>query len=275
MRWKQIIEAPVADLATVGDLNSPGTFRPEDLKKFRDPEWHVRVRRVLERCPVVLNLCFVNGDEQKRVKRSGATWIDRIYPHDLEKSKNGSQSYIGINSALWAKSVLGDQLPKGYEQAVNVLLFHNEGTNRVGLTPWIVAHRIGHAFYEDTQREVMRPSMEMGREADKVVRDLVNTMNRAGALKELPLTASAYDIVLTVAKMVSPFRTARNGNLTTAGEWVIELFAQFMTSGAVTFIRPEVEDRAALERWLSRAEKDLNEIFLRTLKMGEGKFVCL
>jgi hypothetical protein len=227
-----VTEAPVADMGFSGDLNNPGSYREDDLKKIRSPEWRARVVKILEKAPVDIGLYFVNGPAEKRLDFSTPT-----YKLDIDLST--ASTYVGIQSKDWARRVMGGKLPTGYETRVNVILAQNEGTDRVGLTPWLVAHRIGHCFFENNNRPENR---ELRSTTTYLMTSLISFCHRLEVLFSAKGLVSEKENdsdqrIRNVIKLISPFRSARAGTLRDNGEYLVELFAQFLTSGRVTFNR--------------------------------------
>jgi hypothetical protein len=239
MRFRDLKEAPIADMGYRGDLETAGSFRDEDLKKMRHPVWNERVKKIFSKTEHEIGLYFVNGPAERRV--------DFNLPggHKSEIKLDRARDYVGLHAPGWADKVLGG-LPEGYQGRLNVILMQNEGTDRVGLTPWIVAHRIGHCFLETNERTENRILIGQGNAASQIMQSLINTMERvfeqAGLIKREPRSfPSATERLNAVAKLISPFRTARTGNIRDTGEYCVELFAQYLVAGRVWFNRFEID----------------------------------
>ena len=229
MRYRDLIEAPIADIDFHGDMNTPGTFRKDDLKKFNDPAWKERVLKLFRNAPVDIYLHIINGDDQGRITRRGPTWTDKVYTNDVSK-------YVGIQSARWAESIIG---PVETEGRITVLLFQNEGGARVGLTPWMVGHRIAHCFVERNDREMNDRLRYLSRTLISTLTRLVNALI---PLMGLPLIDLGSEKVAEIAKHLSTFRSARTENLNNSGEYLVELFTEYLIKGKVEFQREWVGD---------------------------------
>jgi hypothetical protein len=132
MRWKEINEAPLADFGTYGDLDTEGSFRSGDLKAMQNPKWIEKVDNYLKKCPRDINLYLVN--------------------------KAGNRDFLlisertGVQPIQVVEQIIGKKVPNS-EQSITVVLMHNEGAERIALTPWIVAHRIAHALLTPSSRQ--------------------------------------------------------------------------------------------------------------------------
>ncbi len=62
--------------------------------------------------------------------------------------------------------------------------------------------------------------------------------------------------LLDLAKIISPFRTARTGNLRNEGEYMVELMAQYLIEGGVTFNYPVVDVPHGNEKQYDRTEQE-------------------
>lgn len=243
MRYREITEAPITDMSFHGDLETAGSFRASDLKMMRSQVWNGRVVKAFEKCPYDIGLYFVNGPEMGKIDFSTPLFKSTV-------RTTRAYEYVGLHAPGWARIVLGGKLPEGWENRVNVILTQNEGADRVGLTPWMVAHRMGHCFLESNGRPENRVFAAYEGAASNILVSLVANME-AHLLKAgmIPSNYESDDSrVNKVAPFLSPFRAARDGNLRNVGEYLVELMAQFLTSGRVTFKRIEIDGPARMRR---------------------------
>lgn len=258
-----VTEAPVTDMGFYGDMETTGTFRDDDLKKIRNPEWQNRVTKILEKSPVDIGLYFLNGPEAGKLRFDSPHFKSSV---DIQSPR----TYVGLKAPGWVNIALGG-LPTGYENRVNVILASNEGGDRVGLTPWIVAHRIGHCFLESNDRAENRVFQRQGVALYNIIENFLRRLDNLFDKHKLVSTTANTDEQRSknVIKLVSPFRTARTGTIRNTGEYVVELFAQYLTSGSVTFNRINIGGRPATKRReLPEAEAEL----LNALKRKLGGF---
>ncbi len=231
MRYRDLIsEAPIADFEIAGDLDTQGSFQKDDLKKLRDPAWKERVVRLFQRSPFVINLYIVNGDPEGKIKRTGKNFIDKTNTRDIK-------SYVGIQSRAWAAEVLGHEVG---ESDISCMLFSNEGSARVGLTPWMVAHRMAHCFIETNTRYANEKLQVTANSVMLTGGSFMLAMDRYINDPKSPKYAnrdreSDEAMIAKHAAMLSNFRSARTGNLRDSGEYMVELFAQFLINGKVEF----------------------------------------
>jgi hypothetical protein len=129
---------------------------------------------------------------------------------------------------------------------VNVLFIGNYGVNKVPMTPWIMAHRLGHAiqssalgrfggqnrvreFYHwvEAEKEIERVTKEIFKEVYNF--DYRRHSGTRGYFWNDPLVARFFENIGTM-------RSARQNNLGGRPyEFLYELFAQYTTTGTIVF----------------------------------------
>lgn len=233
MKCSEIIsEMPMNSIRFHGNMDREGTFRPDDVKKFNNPKWNERVLSIFKNSPYDINLHILNGKEDKSIDFKTDHFISNLKRKDVK----------GVHVAAWVDKIIGYR-PKDYENALNVLMIFNEGDDRVGLTPWIVAHRIGHIFLDDdTKKSIHALNIQDAFE------NFIRIMTRSLDLYHLDhSTISKSELMDEIAYRTMTFKSARNRNLSRAGEALIEMFAQFLIKGELVLKkipnkRPSVND---------------------------------
>lgn len=159
-----ISEAPVDDFQFLGPKDEENTFTRSDLKRLSDPNFEVKVRSFFRNSPWNFNLYFVNGHRpghvQTLTRGRNINYIDSI---DVDVgSDDYTQNVAGLISPQKAESIIR-KLPPNHETSINMIYLNNDGDQKVGLTPWIVAHRLSHAFFINEKfmgrwrREIQNP----------------------------------------------------------------------------------------------------------------------
>lgn len=244
-------EAPLADFGTFGDLEQEGSFRGDDLRAIRSEKWLTKVQTQFNHLRHPLNVYLYNG-EGGNVQIGDATVDARSLEH-LNK-------FSGLQPLSVVQGLIG-KLPPDAENSITVILIENEGGGRVPLTPWILAHRIAHAILDGAgaRRENYDEDLDRGlRSARTMFEDIIRkTIERY--IDEEPykkgFVSNSFQNshnVAQVAKMIGTMRSARTGNLTNGGEFFVELIAQVMTQGKVTFNVPPIPDDPAYAQKLGQ-----------------------
>lgn len=119
-----IIEAPLTDYVPL-NFNKKGQFKPVDQRLIQHPTTISKAAKVFARIPYDVRLFFVNTPGLRGYRETGAKSADDI------------------------KKILGkdaDPILDGSKDAITILYIGNFGVDKVIMTPWIMAHRFGHAI---------------------------------------------------------------------------------------------------------------------------------
>jgi len=218
MRLVEFInEAPLADYQPIGDFNKPGPFRGVDKKLVPHPTNQLKTAQFFEKTPYDFRLFFSNISGTGKYSEYGKMSPDAI------------QQIFGEHAT---------QILQGSEDAVTIVFVGNKGDSKVMLTPWMMAHRIGHAIQANIRRGTSNGGTWRAAEdhffgtINNIVADYYgkkahnqfgNKMNNALA-KEY---AALFNAIGTQ-------RSSRTGQITRPYEFLYELFAQYLGTGKVT-----------------------------------------
>jgi hypothetical protein len=229
MRYKDLVEAPLQDFGVLGDTKEPGSFRADDLKAMNNPKWEAKLRNVFSKTPYNFNIYALNAPDNKH-RYSGDGWVNTL--HTGVKDYKDS---AGVYSAELFKTLFGF-VPPDYEKSISVLFTFNEGTERRPFTQWMIAHRLIHALSE-SRTKIQNPNLFLMRDIFDQVNSMIGFVEYAlDAIsgEYLPIgnhTARANAVGMLVGKT----QALRTGNLSSSGETVPELGAQYLLTGRVTF----------------------------------------
>ncbi len=262
---QDLFEMPISGIHTYGDMSKPGSFRVDDLRMVSSPQAHEKIVRVLRKAPVDIELHFVN------------------LPYPVNANYHFSDKVgIGILNPEKFNTRYGFKL-KLNKNALNLAYVENEGTDRVRMTPWIIAHRLSHIFAISTVLEDEWHTMW-----DK----LRQVMRHISWRFHLP-SGRTVDVDL-LAYAFGTTSICREGRLTQPAEWFHECFAQFCVTGEVRFnSASNVSMRINVGKmWPSEVKMDVNDIsffdnklknlsvylmseFSKLLTQGVGKLLVL
>ena len=157
----------------------------------------------------------------------------------LRSSMARKQVEVGEVKPDWVKENLGiDIEPK--ESAITVIFTQNTGAEKIPMTAWTIAHRLGHAIRRDKifeqyfAKEIMKDFRELLKEVYGI--DKKYSYAPGGGygggygnsqIDEKDLRALAH--------AVGTMRSARQNNLRNFFEFVYELVAQWIITGNVKF----------------------------------------
>lgn len=243
MRWKEITEAPIADFGTYGDMSQEGSFRANDLRAMSNPKWQAKVHRMFAKTEFPINLYLKNAPNDRTTL---GLFGNPNTEHSSYRDLSGIRNWSGIRTREEIEKLLDRKfMPAEYEQAITVVLIENEGDDRVALTPWMVAHRIAHAFLLDHGRDQHYDLTNLASRIFQYYNQLVHVfdtrLQQAGIADYMDLLDKFEDAGKGRAKdyAISAYLGKTKGmkNLSNPGEFLVECFAQFMVQGAVSINR--------------------------------------
>lgn len=226
MRAKEFIdvnhdvnEMALTQFTPIGDFKKPGPFRAVDRRLVPHPTNQLKTAKFFEKTPYDFRLFFSNIPGTGRYSETG--------PVD-------SASLQKMFGDDYASQMLQDS-----EDAITVVFVGNSGADKVMMTPWVMAHRFGHAIQAGNRGGKWGVWLE----AEKHFFNSVNSMlaecygkvdnnpyyrNRNDAMKN-DLTAE-YNALFNA---IGTQRSSRTGQIKRPYEFLYELFAQYLKFGKV------------------------------------------
>lgn len=223
-------EMPVDVHARIGDFTKGKSFdSPADRHLVTDPTAIQKVRDFFKNTSVDFDFYFVNtkpeiarkfGDKGREVKASN---VFDAYPEGLGISQN--------------------QLENGRidNDKITIFFVSNYGNRKIPMTPWIIAHRIGHAmrgeFYFEQYTEWLEKQFD-------IVLDYYSVTPPSKGMMNNPTTTPAYYSELRKFELargrlfhvIGTMKSARDQRLHKRPyEFYLELFAQYLKTGQVKF----------------------------------------
>lgn len=221
MRLHELLtEAPIDNYDTIGDFSKNSSFRNEtDRKLVTSPGAIRRTKRKFENTDYDINMLFINSP------------------------KANNHTEVGMVEPEWVKTNLGDEAYEKVLQyldgdAVNVIFTNNKGDKRIPMTPWIIAHRMGHVLSRRELSYASRRQIQSYEESEKMIVETFTTILRQGYGFRKSHRSGASLIndrtsqigMIKLAQEVCTFRSAREKIIRDWFEITNELFAQFLTT---------------------------------------------
>jgi hypothetical protein len=189
-------------------------MRADDIGIVTNQKAQVKIRRVLEKAPLPINLVFVNHPHAYSDPENIGDPDRSLVGGHMQNFKRAS----GTMSEEQFYATYGVAL-KNEPGSLTAVFAFNEGTDRMPLTPWLIAHRLCHLVEEayGSGKGGMAPIMV----------DLQNRWSQLG-----------YDAVGTTSIQeflcdIGTTKTCRDGTLVNIGEFVAECFAQYLITGRI------------------------------------------
>ena len=219
LKESTVDEMALATYQPMGDFTKTGPFRGVDKRLVPHPKNQLKAQKFFEKTPYDFRLFFSNIPGTGRYSEYG--------PMDPQQ----------------IQQVFGDQAQQiidGSEDAITVVYVGNKGDSKVMLTPWLMAHRFGHAIQAGIRKN---NGWSAWAEAEKHFFTSVNTMLEEyyGKIKsQTPGVTSKVNYNLTpeynaLFNAIGTQRSSRSGEIKRPYEFLYELFAQYLGTGNVTF----------------------------------------
>ena len=224
-----IIENTVDEMALkqftpMGDFNKPGPFKGVDKRLVPHPTNQLKTARFFEKTPYDFRLFFSNIPGTGKYSETGP-----VTPQQLQQMF-GEQAQPIID---------------GSEDAITVVFVGNTGDSKVMMTPWIMAHRFGHAIQAGVRKNNRWSAWG---EAEKHFFTAVNTMlaeyygkadrgasSYMGRPKTEQMNPSLSPEYNALFNAIGTQRSSRSGEIKRPYEFLYELFAQYLGTGNITF----------------------------------------
>jgi hypothetical protein len=276
---QDVAEAPLADYVPMGDFNKPGPFRGADKKLVPHPVNQLKAQRFFEKTPYNFRLFFSNIPG------------------------TGRYSEYGVMDPDTVKIIFGDageQIVAGHEDAITVVYVGNSGDSKVMLTPWMMAHRLGHAMQSGTRGRSnnQQHPWKAGEDhffgqVNSMLEEYYGKSGQRGGNLKAELTPE-YNALFNA---IGTQRSSRSGEIRRPYEFLYEIFAQYLGTGTVTFnalpanlgygrkawgnpsrylnINPEYRDEAARKQATEVLSYDMELMFNDALSNAEGKILVM
>ena len=211
-------EMALSTYKTMGDFSKPGPFTGADKKLVPHPKNIEKATQFFEQTPFDFRLFF------SHLKGTG------------KYSEHGPMSPDQIRQVFGKDS---EEIINGSEDAITVVYVGNKGDAKVMLTPWMMAHRFGHAI--NAGAGVRNKNWTAWGEAENYFFQTVNsfleehygkvpTTKPPGRNMLFQLT-SEYNALFNA---MGTQRSSKSGQIRRPYEFLYELFAQYLGTGKVT-----------------------------------------
>jgi hypothetical protein len=239
---QSLFEAPIGNIDYHGAM-TPASLRADDIGIVNSLKWRVKVKRVLEKAPVMINLVFLNHERQYQ-----GGWDEIGDPNRrLVATRHMGQSdrASGIMATGEVERIYGVDIPADPHALTAVFAF-NEGDERWPFTPWMIAHRLAHLVEE-----------AYGRRGGGLRPLLVDIQDKWRDL--------GYDVVKTASiehliQDIGTTKAARDGKLNNLGEFINECFAQYLVTGNIRL-------NPVTENMIAKASPNTRRLYPKLAKM--------
>jgi len=228
-------EVPIGDIEHVGDFSKNSSFRhSRDRAIITHPASIQNIRKKFGNVKQNINLIFVNTPAGNKITEWGEVSAPDVETH---LGKEVSEKLNRIHK----------------DNTITVIFTNNKGEQRFSMTPWIIAHRMMHAFARKDGTTYDNSLYD--KVADEITYFLSELLQYYG-VRHMPRTFGSMSnlgnsyirqkqlIMKNFFQEVATFKSARNKKLRDWFEVINELGAQYIITGKVEFRDPPTSFKA-------------------------------
>lgn len=196
------------------DGKAHGYDKPS-LKMMTNPLNIERIKKKWEKLPYDVNAYIIKGPKIHQYTELGRVTFDFV------------RDKLGMNINY-------------DDDKITVIYTNNKGSEKVPLTPWTLAHRLGHAMARDKiSNDTPYMYKEVNLTIDKLLRDVAKYYGRNSLTKEVRSSYSYNSVPdeqfkKALVYALATFKSARDRKLRASFEFTNELIAQYVITGKVT-----------------------------------------
>jgi hypothetical protein len=277
LKESEVDEMALAKYQPMGDFNKPGPFRGVDKRLVPHPKNELKTQKFFEKTPFDFRLFFSNIPGTGKYSEYGP-----MAP-DVLKVIFGDQA---------------DQIINGSEDAITVVYVGNKGDSKVMLTPWLMAHRFGHAIQAGVRgKKGWSAWSEAENHFFNAVNNLLNEyygkIGKPGGNLKFELTPE-YNALFNA---IGTQRSSRSNEIRRPYEFLYELFAQYLGTGQITLnafptnlgygrkawgtptkylnIKPEFRDESERKNAAEMLARDMELMFNDVLSSSVGQIFVM
>lgn len=255
MRLKDILsEAPISTHQTIGDFSKGHSFhKAADRALVTNPVAVKKVTDFFKNTSADFDFYFVNTKEARKYMELGKVKKDFVFNEMGIKPEQLKDGEINPN-------------------AITVFFTNNRGDERAPLTPWIIAHRLGHVFRREYGWEhYLQTWVEQQLNGIMIAYGISPKKFTGWGLGDNYASVRRYEIALRhLCETIGTFKSARDKNLRNANEFEYELFAQYLKDGAIKLnpcpdVLPTGQHAYRNLRFVDQERKEYAESHIREL----------
>jgi superfamily II DNA helicase RecQ len=218
-------EMPIDNFNLLGNWDKSSSFKHEqDRKLLTNPKAVAKIKQQWSKCDVPFDMYLVNSPEAGRHIEIGEVTLD----------------WLQANMPKALKEMTFN------DYSVTIIYTNNNGAERVPMTGWTLAHRVGHAlmsYFGGGFNNLKDRKVYEYTEAERALAFGVNQIMECYGYTR-PKTydyeaVSEYDKILkSLYHQLGTFKSARDNNLREEFEFLNELVAQYIFQGRIKFNVP-------------------------------------
>jgi len=215
----ELDEMALAKYKTFGDFTKPGPFRGPDKKLVPHPKNVQKATTFFENTPYDFRLFFTNVPGFGKYSEHG-----EMNPGEIRNIFNKEQA---------------DEIINGSEDAITVVFVGNKGDSKAMMTPWIMAHRFGHAVQAGTRSRMKGAGSQWVAAEEHFFRGINELLRDFYGIEKNNIFTTKLNWNLqkeysALFNAIGTQRSSRTGQIKRPYEFFYELFAQYLGTGKIT-----------------------------------------
>lgn len=159
--FKDINESPIGDINHMGDISNSTNFTPREKTLMKSDKFEPRLRNAFSKTPFIFDITFLHHDN---FDASSTQDNNQIFKHIPKKDSMISSHYKGL-----------ENIENNNPNSILFVLTGNlSSDNRISLSPWIIAHKIGHSIEDKIYSAHTSFSYLYDLMSEKYTKDLFN-----------------------------------------------------------------------------------------------------
>lgn len=251
-------ETPVADYQTYSDDErapsaGDGWSRDADDKKatiFKHPDdFAARSSSFTDKRDKTL---LTNPKAVQKMKDMFANTEHDFYFYMVNSKEARNHTEVGLVDREWLEKNMKSIEPHipDNEDGITVIFTNNKGAQKVAMSPWIMAHRIGHALNRGKE------DYSQYAEAEKSIKRITDQVLKDYYSFNPDMSNSQYYSLLKKKfyEEIGTFRSARNKKLRADFEFLNETFAQWLITSSGIKLNPVPKKLITRKAWGNDSE---------------------
>lgn len=208
-----LTETPLQSYTTMGDFDKPGPFRGTDKKLVPHPTNQLKTQKFFDKTPYDFRLFFSHLTGTGKYSETGPVsheFIEKIFKEHAP------------------------QIIEGSDDAITIVFVGNSGDAKVPLTPWVMAHRFGHAIQAGERRSYGRNTGTAWNEMENhFLREAQSILSECYQARHIKSLYENPDVYRALFNAIGTQRSSRNNKISRPYEFIYEMLAQYLGSGEV------------------------------------------
>ena len=231
MRLCELIETPIAGYTTLSDKPTSPVGEPAEIST--DPtEFDKRSSSYTDKRDRRL---LTNPVAVERMKSLFQKTSEDFYFYVVNSKEARHHTEVGHVKRGWLEKNMPAIAPhiEDHPDGITVIYTNNKGDQKIPMTPWIMAHRLAHSFARRPDGKHLVSEYKSASDAiDSVTDNILEYHYGVRHPNKNRLARKKF------FQEIGTFRSARKGILREDFEFLNEVFAQYLITGAIRFNRP-------------------------------------